>query len=236
MGFFCVNLYQISIPLDWNITDNHSSLKTENPMKTHQQPSQFRGSQLFWTALLALPIALTLPESALGQQVDEQELQRILETRQIALDALNNRDFTSIEPYLHPAFTITTVDNQIFHTVSEFEAYWNEQFTGPIERLTMSLEGDTIRTFLSPEIEVASGEALSTFYFRDGNEEMMPLRWTAVLQKVQNTWTIQSLHFSANLLDNPVLNYAEKRGNFMAVGTSVAGVLVGSLLMFLLRR
>lgn len=205
-------------------------------MKTQQQPRPFRGSQLFWTALLALPIAFTLPESALGQQVDEQEIQRILQTRQIALDALNNRDFTSIEPYLHPDFTITTVDNQVFHTVSEFEAYWNEQFNGPIERLTMSLEGDTIRTFLSPEIEVASGEALSTFYFRDGNEEVMPLRWTAVLQKVQNTWTIQSLHFSANLLDNPVLNYTAKRGNFIAVGTSVAGVLVGALLMFLLRR
>ncbi|AFY83052.1 YybH family protein [Oscillatoria acuminata] len=204
-------------------------------MKTQQQPHQFRGSPLFWTALLALPIAFTLPESAVGQ-VNEQELQSILQTRQIALDALNNRDFTSIEPYLHPAFTITTVDNKVFHTVSEFEAYWNEQFTGPIERLTMSLEGETIRTFLSPEIEVASGEALSTFYFRDGNEEMMPLRWTAVLQKVQNTWTIQSLHFSANLLDNPVLNHAENRGNFMAVGTSVAGVLVGALLMFLLRR
>jgi ketosteroid isomerase-like protein len=205
-------------------------------MKTQPQPRPFRGSPLFWTALLALPIALTLPESAWGQQVDEQELQRILQTRQIALDALNNRDFPSIEPYLHPDFTITTVDNQVFHTVSEFETYWNEQFNGPIERLTMSLEGDTIRTFLSPQIEVASGEALSTFYFRDGNEEVMPLRWTAVLQKVQNTWTIQSLHFSANLLDNPVLNYTQKRGNYMAVGTSVAGVLVGALLMFLLRR
>lgn len=66
--------------------------------------------QLFWTALLALPIALTMPESAWGQ-MNEQELQSILQTRQIALDALNNRDFSSIEPYLHPDFTITTVDN-----------------------------------------------------------------------------------------------------------------------------
>ncbi len=205
-------------------------------MKIQQQPHQFRGGPLFWTALLALPIAFTMPEFARAQPVNEQELQSILETRQIALDALNNRDFTSIEPYLHPAFTITTVDNQVFHTISEFETYWNEQFNGPIERLTMSLEGETIRTFLSPQIEVASGEALSTFYFRDGNEETMPLRWTAVLQKVQNTWTIQSLHFSANLLDNPLLNYTEKRGNLMAVGTSVTGVLVGALLMFLLRR
>ncbi|MCT7990327.1 YybH family protein [Laspinema olomoucense] len=205
-------------------------------MKTPQQPRKFRGSLLFGTALLALSIAFTLPDSALGQPVNEQELQKILQTRQIALDALNNRDFSSIEPYLHPSFTITTVDNQVFHTVNEFETYWNEQFNGPIERLNMSLEGETIRTFLSPEIEVASGEALSTFYFRDGNEETMPLRWTAVLQKVQNTWTIQSLHFSANFLDNPVLNYTEKRGNTIAIGTSVAGVLVGALLMFLLRR
>jgi ketosteroid isomerase-like protein len=204
-------------------------------MKTQLAEKNFQVRPGLWATLLVLPLVLTGAKTAFAQ-INEPELESILRTRQIALDALNNRDFSSIEPYLHPTFTITTVDNQVFHTVSDFEAYWNEQFTGPIERLAMTLEGETIRTFLTPEIEVASGEAMSTFYFRDGKEEDMAMRWTAVLQKVENTWTIQSLHFSSNLLDNPVLNYTEKRGNVIAVGTSVAGLLVGSLLMFLLRR
>ncbi|MEH2105163.1 YybH family protein [Nostoc sp.] len=175
--------------------------------------------------------------------VNPQEINAIIRTRDIALQALNTRDFAKIQPYLHPNFTITTVDNQTFHQVPEFEKYWNQQFSSSIKDIKMKLKGDTLRTFLTQDIDVASGEAMSTtgyayasFSFKDGKAADMALRWTAVLQKLQDKWTIQSLHFSSNLLDNPVLNAAQQLGRILAVAAGVGGFLLGAVTMLLLRR
>ncbi len=197
--------------------------------------------QLLWSFLLVLVI-WNLPQSALAD-VNPQDINAIIRTRDIALQALNTRDFTKIQPYLHPNFTITTVDNQIFHQVPEFEKYWNQQFSSAIKDIKMQLKGDSVRTFLTPEIDVASGEAMSTtgyayasFAFKDGKTADMALRWTAVLQKLQDKWTIQSLHFSSNLLNNPVLNAAQQLGRILAVAAGVGGFVLGGVVMLLLRR
>lgn len=196
--------------------------------------SRYQCSQLLWLAFLVLAI-WNVPQCALAD-VNQQEVNAIIRTREMALQAINTRDFSKIEPYLHPTFTITTVDNRIFHKVPEFEQYWNQQFSSSIKDIKMELKVDTPRTFLSPETAISYGDAISTFYFKDGNKPTMTMRWTAVLQKFQDRWTIQSLHFSSNLLDNPVLNGAQQAGRVWAVAAGVGGILLGIATMLLWRR
>ncbi|MEH1946976.1 MAG: nuclear transport factor 2 family protein [Nostoc sp.] len=203
-------------------------------MMKQRWASIYKCTQLLWSVLLVLVI-WNQPQSALAD-VNPQEINAIIRTRDIALQALNTRDFSKIQPYLHPNFTITTVDNQTFNKVPEFEKYWNQQFSSSIKDIKMQLKGDTIRTFLTPEIDVASGEAIASFSFKDGKAADMALRWTAVLQKLQDKWTIQSLHFSSNLLNNPVLNAAQQLGRILAVAAGVGGFLLGAATMLLLRR
>ncbi|WP_392480873.1 YybH family protein [Nostoc sp. C110] len=203
-------------------------------MIKQRQISIYKYTQLLWSVLLVLVI-WNQPQYALAD-VNPQEINAIIRTRDIALQALNSRDFAKIQPYLHPNFTITTVDNQIFHKVPEFEKYWNQQFSSSIKDIKMQLKGDTLRTFLTPDIDVASGEAIASFSFKDGKAADMALRWTAVLQKLQDKWTIQSLHFSSNLLNNPVLNAAQQLGRILAVAAGIGGFLLGAVTMLLLRR
>ena len=195
---------------------------------------QLRSSQLLWSTVLVLA-SLSLPKSVLAQ-VSQQDQAAIARTREMAVQAINTRDFSKIEPYLHPSFTITTVDNRIFHRVQEFETYWNQQLTGPIKNIAMDVKVDTTRTFLSPGTEVAYGEAIATFSFTDGSVATMPMRWTAIVQKFQNKWTLQSLHFSSNLLDNPVLSGAQKIGRTEAIAAGIGGFLLGAGVMLVLRR
>ncbi len=176
-----------------------------------------------------------ISQSALAD-TNQQDINEIIRTREIALQALNNRDFSKIAPYLHPSFTITTVDNQVFHKVPEFEKYWNQQFTSSIKDIKMALKGDIIRTFLSPQTVVSSGDAIATFSFQDGKAADMAMRWTVVLQKSPDKWTIQSLHFSSNLLDNPVLNAAQGLVRNVAIAAGLGGFLLGVVMMLLLRR
>ena len=194
----------------------------------------YKLAQLLSTVLLAIVIG-NFSSSALAD-VGQGDIDAIIRTREIALEALNTRNFTKIDPYLHPQFIITTVDNQVFHTTSEFEKYWNQQFSSTIENIKMQLQGETIRTFLSPEIDVAAGGAITTFSFKDGKSANMALRWTAVLQKLEDKWMIQSLHFSSNLLDNPVLNAARQLNKTLGVAAGLGGFLLGAATMVILNR
>lgn len=194
----------------------------------------YKLAQLLSIVLLAIVIG-NFPSSALAD-VGQGDIDAIIRTREIALEALNTRNFTKIDPYLHPQFIITTVDNQVFHTTSEFEKYWNQQFSSTIENIKMQLQGESIRTFLSPEIDVAAGGAITTFSFKDGKSANMTLRWTAVLQKLEDKWMIQSLHFSSNLLDNPVLNAARQLNKTLGVAAGLGGFLLGAATMVILNR
>ncbi|MCZ8100512.1 MAG: nuclear transport factor 2 family protein [Burkholderiales bacterium] len=210
-----------------------SNLNVFNIMK-QKFTNIYKLAQLLSIVLLAIVIG-NFPSSALAD-VGQGDIDAIIRTREIALEALNTRNFTKIDPYLHPQFIITTVDNQVFHTTSEFEKYWNQQFSSTIENIKMQLQGETIRTFLSPEIDVAAGGAITTFSFKDGKSANMALRWTAVLQKLEDKWMIQSLHFSSNLLDNPVLNAARQLNKTLGVAAGLGGFLLGAATMVILNR
>lgn len=190
--------------------------------------------QLLWSVLLVLTI-WNMPQCALAE-VNQQDINGIIQAREIALKAINTRDFSKIEPYLHPSFTITTVDNQVFHKVQEFETYWNQQFANSIQKIAMEVKVDDPRSFLAPETAVSYGDAIATFSFQDGNSANMAMRWTAVMQKFQGRWTIQSLHFSSNLLNNPLLYGAQKAGRAIAVATGLGGVIVGAVGMLFWHR
>jgi len=204
-------------------------------MKTDTQINQYKGNQLL--AALLLLLVLILPTEALAEiNVTPQDINAIINTREIAVEALNSRDFTKVKPYLHPQFTITTVDNQVFHNIDEFETYWNAQFSGSVKDIDMKFTDQVSRTFLTPEIEVADGEAIATFNFTNGDQRTMAMCWTAVLEKVANNWMIQSVHFSSNLLDNPMLDAARQQGKIWGIATGIGGFVLGILAMLLWRR
>jgi len=193
-----------------------------------------------WSQLLGIAITIAIlnitPYALADVNVSPEELKAIIQTRELALQAINTRDFSKIKPYLHPTFRITTVDNQIFHTADAFEKYWNQQLSGPVKNIKMELKEETVRTFLSTETEVAYGGAIAIFSFADGNVATMPMRWTAVLQKFESKWTLQSIHFSSNLLDNPVLNSSQQLGRNLAIGAGLGGLILGAIAVLLLRR
>lgn len=172
---------------------------------------------------------------SLAQQ-QQPALEQIGRLRETAVEALNTQEFDRVEPFLHPEFTITTVDNQIFHSVAEFESYWEQQLSGPIDRIEMTVTPDGETIFLSDQTGVNYGEAASTFYFGNGDVREMSMRWSSVVQEEDEEWLLQSLHFSANLLDNPVLSASRVLGRTIGIASGIGMGLIGLLIGLLVRR
>jgi hypothetical protein len=159
--------------------------------------------------------------------------------RKEAAVALSTNNFDHLEPLLDKDFTITTVDNHKFTSLEDFKSYWVCLFGGTkpmLKSVEIDPTADALTNFLSPDIGIASGSSVDTYNFTDGDTRKMNTRWTAVVRRNADGWKLVMIHFSANLLDNPVLAAAkQKQCLFAAVGFGI-GLLVAFLLMWCCRR
>jgi hypothetical protein len=97
-------------------------------------------------------------------------------------------------------------------------------------------EADDLTTFLDEDSGVVYGTSNDHYTFSHGDVREMSTRWTAVVQKDGETWKLVSVHFSANLLDNPVIDAAKNAARRMTIIAGIAGLLAGLVIGFVLRR
>src|SRR5262249_9599435 len=120
-----------------------------------------------------------------------------------------------------------------------FKKYYLGLFDGPNAMLTKMetrLAADELTLFLDDDTGIAYGTSQDTFHFKDGDVRTMNTRWTAGTQKEGGQWKLVNAHFSANLLDNPVLDASKSYAKKLAIGAAIGGIVIGALVALLLRR
>lgn len=194
------------------------------------------GKMVFATCIL-LALSLATPASAQEERSQDHDQLRTLLKR--GAEALTTRQLDAITPYLHPEFTLVTVDNRKLKGTDELQQYWNELFDGEaplLKTVEVRPEADQLTTFLDDDSGVVYGTSNDRYTFADGDVREMTSRWSAVVQKDDDTWKMVSVHFSSNLLDNPVIDAAKNAARRMVIITGIAGLLAGLVFGFVLRR
>lgn len=154
-------------------------------------------------------------------------------------EALTTRNLDLVAPLLHPAFTIITVDNSKTVGLDAFRKYYASLFEGPdaiLSKVEVRLVADNATRFLDDNSGVVYGTSDETFHFKDGDVRTMKTRWSATAQKETDGWKLVNVHFSANVLDNPLLTAAKSYAMKLAVAGFGAGLVLGVLLMLLRRK
>ncbi|MBL8507009.1 MAG: hypothetical protein JNM11_01000, partial [Chitinimonas sp.] len=64
----------------------------------------------------------------------------------------------------------------------------------------------------------------------------MPTRWTAVVAREGGSWKLVKLHFSVNLLDNPMLTATKEYALRGVLAVGVVLLLLGAILGYWLGR
>lgn len=187
-------------------------------------------------ALCLALAALALPAAAQDRAKDHEELRALLTK---GAEALNQRNFDAIAPSLHPSFTIITVDNRKHVGLDAFKKYYAAQFDGPdalLKSFEAKLEADEETRFIDVDTGLVYGTSRETYTFRDGDVRTMQTRWSAVTKKEGGAWKLASVHFSTNVLDNPVLEGVKSFYTKLAAGAAVLGLVLGAALFGLFRR
>jgi uncharacterized protein (TIGR02246 family) len=187
-------------------------------------------------ALWAANVAFAQTAPPEERKADHDALRAILAK---SADALNTRKLDSIADLLHPGFTVITVDNQKLVGVDALKKYYAGLFDGPnamLAKLEVKPVADELTRFVSDSSGVVYGVSDDTYTFRDGDVRTMKTRWSAVVQKDGDAWKLVNVHFSANLLDNPMLDAAKGYAQRLMWIAGVVGLVLGALLMLMLRR
>ncbi|MGH6608761.1 MAG: nuclear transport factor 2 family protein [Burkholderiaceae bacterium] len=191
------------------------------------------------TWLAALTVALMATASVTAQEQRKADHDQLRELLKRGAEALNTRKLDVMAPYLHPDFTVVTVDNRKLRGFPEFKQYWNNLFEGEnaiLKSIETKPEADELTRFLDDSAAITFGTSDDRYTFNDGDVRQMKSRWSAVVRKDADTWKLVSVHFSANVLDNPVLDVAKNAVRNTALIAGAIGVAIGLVAALLLRR
>lgn len=185
-------------------------------------------------ALGGVASAQTAP--AEERKADHDALRAILAK---SAEALNTRKLESVADVVHPGFTVITVDNQKLVGLDALKKYYAGLFDGSnavLSKLEVKPVADELTRFVSETSGVVYGVSDDTYTFRDGDVRTMKTRWSAVVQRDGEAWKLVNVHFSANLLDNPMLDAAKGYAQRMMWVAGAVGLVLGALLVTMLRR
>lgn len=194
-------------------------------------------------AIAAIAMAFAIPSTAWCQapvvadrSADHTALRALMAK---GVEALNTRKFEALAPNVDAGLTVITVDSRKHVGLDAFRTYFTGLFEGPnamLANFKTEVVVDAETTFVDANTGVAYGTSKDTFTFRDGDVRTMATRWSAVTRKDGDVWKLVNVHFSTNVLDNPVLEGAKAMAWKIAVGAAIAALLVGLVIGLAMRR
>jgi ketosteroid isomerase-like protein len=189
-------------------------------------------------ALLALLMVCALGAAAAQAQAprpsDEALHNELRALKDRAVAAVNKRDPDALMKELDPDIAFTAMNNEVVHGIAEAKAYYQKMLVGAariVEDMSLSAEPDHLADiYENGTVAVATGTSTAHFKLAAGPEFDVPLRWSATLHRANDKWAIASMHFSANMFENPMLSALERSIKWVAVITGVVALIVGFLL------
>ena len=151
--------------------------------------------------------------------------------RDQAVAAVNKRDADSLMQVLDPNITFTAMNNDVVHGLEQAKAYYQRMLVGSgriVEEMSLTVVPDELTgLYKNGTIGISAGSSVAHFKLATGSEFDVPLRWTATLHRSNDKWSILSLHYSANMFDNPILDALKSSIKWIALGVGIISILVG---------
>jgi len=189
----------------------------------------------------AIGLSVLLAATAAGAQegaqaADHDALRKI---KADVLNAINTRNLRGMDAIVHRPFMVTVITQDSFTDSGALQAYYDGLFTRTMLRMknvTIEAEADELSQIYTSTFAVARGSTKERYELADGRSFDMRGRWTATAIKDGAQWKLLALHDGTNFLDNPVLTTVGKSTAYTGAGGFAAGLAVGVLGSFLIRR
>lgn len=175
---------------------------------------------------VAIPAGMTPEEAAAHEGL------RSLRDRLVA--AVNAKNPDAILADLDNDILFTAMNNEVVHGKEAASAYYAKMLVGSqriVKDMSLTVAVDDLSILLADgKVAMAAGSSVAKFDMMVGDSFEVPLRWTATLNNTETGWKVASIHFSANMFDNPLMAGFQTFAYALAGGLAVLGLIIGWLI------
>jgi uncharacterized protein (TIGR02246 family) len=174
-----------------------------------------------------------------GKPAEDPVHEELRALRRDLVEAVNQNDLDRLLARLDKDVVVTWLNGEVSSGPEGVRAYYDKMMKGEkriVDSITIDPTVDEL-THLYGDTGVVYGSSQDHFTLTDGQDFVVPSRWSATVVKKNGKWLIANFHASTNMFDNPVLDTALKRtARLVGAVAAIAGLFLGLVLARFLRR
>ena len=190
--------------------------------------------------MLALSLTTLLQQSAVAETPDPHapDRQALIKVFQEIEAGINDQNVERMVAQMTPEATVTWLNGEISRGHDEIRAYYQRMVKGP-ERIlnkytTVAKLGQHARFF--GDVAVADGTMQDAFSPVARKPFELSSNWTSTSAKINGQWKVVSLHLSANVFNNGLLDEAKSAAKLAGVGGALSGLVLAGFVCWWRRR
>lgn len=181
---------------------------------------------------LAMPTLLQETAFAAADDPHAADRQALIKVFQEIEAGINDQNVERMVAQMTPDATVTWLNGEVSRGHEEIRAYYQRMVKGP-ERIlskytTAAKLGAHARFF--GDVAVADGTMQDAFFPLARKPFTLSSNWTSTSAKINGEWKVVSLHLSANVFNNNLMDEAKSTAKLMAAGGVLAGLVLAGLL------
>jgi uncharacterized protein (TIGR02246 family) len=151
---------------------------------------------------------------------------------------INDQNVERMVAQMTPDATVTWLNGEVSRGHDQIHAYYQRMVKGPdriLDKYTTAAKIGAHARFFG-DVAVADGTMRDSFFPVSRKPFQLDSNWTSTSVKQDGQWKVASLHLSANVFTNDLIQEAKDAALKAGIAGSVAGLLLGLLIAWLRKR
>ena len=152
--------------------------------------------------------------------------------------AINAQDVERMVAQMTPDATVTWLNGEVSRGHDEIRAYYHRMVQGPdriLDKYTTAAKIGAHARFYG-DVAVADGTMRDSFFPVARGAFQLDSNWTSTSVKIDGQWKVASMHLSANVFTNDLIQEAKSAAVKTGIGGAVIGLILGLAVAWLRKR
>ena len=184
--------------------------------------------------LFVLAASTLLQASAIADPADPRaaDRQALIKVFQEIEAGINDQNIDRMVAQMTPDATVTWLNGEVSRGHDEIRAYYQRMVKGPdriLNKYTTAAKLGAHARFFG-DVAVADGTMQDAFFPVARKPFTLSSNWTSTSAKINGEWKVVSLHLSANVFNNNLLDEAKSAAKLAAAGGALGGLVLAGLI------
>jgi uncharacterized protein (TIGR02246 family) len=231
-----VLLYGLAIKIAFKLRDTSYCVMNGHTNSFIQEPTM----KVLLSIFITLVLSTLLQTNAFAETTDPRadDRQALLKVFHEIEAGINDQNVERMVAQMTPDATVVWLNGEVSRGHDEIRAYYQRMVQGPdriLDKYTTVAAVAAHARFYG-DIALADGAMRDAFFPVTRKPFELDSKWTSTSAKINGQWKVVSLHLSANVFNNNLLDEAKSAAKYLAAGGVLGGLLLAGLICWWRRR